>query len=459
MPRFRKATAATRPAAGKQSAEFENCDVWLRPQPALPAVTHGTPPPCRKRAAWDVFIVVLSGFRQIGRAVFRTSDRSDNFEGYMADMSRPGSGGMEGGGAYNRHATLQAAGNTLALLHAQEAARRVDIDSGDEPIIIADYGSSQGKNSLAPMRTVIETLRSRTGTDRAFVVNHVDLPVNDFNALFRTLDSDPGSYTRGAPNVYACGVGRSFFQSVLPPGSVHFGWSAYAAQWLSCIPDVPVDHLWFARLNDPARSIFQQQAAQDWERFLALRAIELRPGGRLVIVCPGVGTCEAIGDHADAVIADMVREGAISAQERSRMVPACWLRLKQDYLAPFQRDGRFLNLTVEHCESMPQADPVWEQYQRDGHAETLAIKHAAFFRATFLPSLAAVLAGADDPEVRAIFADRLERGLMERLVREPTSTSAGVDTIVIAKVPAARRQTHSSNLGSVMPTADEAMIQ
>jgi hypothetical protein len=360
----------------------------------------------------------------------------------MADTSRPATGGMEGGGAYNRHAALQAAGNTLALLHAREAAGRVDIDPGDEPLIIADYGSSQGKNSLAPMRAAIETFRSRVGTDRSVVVCHIDLPINDFNTLFRTLDFDPDSYTRDAANVYACGIGRSFFQNVLPPGSVHLGWSAYAVQWLSCVPPTPVDHLWFASLSGPARSIYEQQGAQDWESFLTLRARELRPGGRLVVVCPGVGSGQAIGDHADAVIADMVKEGAISAKERSRMVLACWVRSKQDYLAPFQRNGRFLNLTVEHCDSTPQADAAWEQYQRDGNAEALANKHAAFFRATFLPTLAAALTSGDDPQARQTFGDLLERGLRQRLLREPTPTNSRVDSVVIAKLAAVRPKTH-----------------
>jgi S-adenosylmethionine-dependent carboxyl methyltransferase len=354
----------------------------------------------------------------------------------MADVARPGSDGMESGGAYNRHAALQAAGNAMAVSHAREAACRVDLHPGNDPIIIADYGSSQGKNSLAPMRTVIEALRSRVGAERAVMVCHVDLPVNDFNALFKTLDSDLDSYTRNMANVYACGVGRSFFESVLPPSTVHFGWSAYAAQWLSCVPEVTAGHLWFARLNASARSVYEQQAARDWESFLTLRATELRPGGRLVVVFPGVGSCEAIADHADAAIAEMLDEGVIGAKERSRMVPACWLRLKHDYLAPFQRDGRFFNLTVEHCESMPQADAAWEQYQRDGHAEALATKHAAFFRATFLPSLIARLDRADDPEACRAFADRFERGLRQRLRREPTPANSRVDTIVIAKLPA-----------------------
>jgi len=192
-------------------------------------------------------------------------------------------------------------------------------------------------------------------------------------------------------------------------------------------------------LKDPARSIYEQQGALDWESFLALRGKELRPGGRLVVVCPGVGSAQAIADHADALIADMVKEGAVSAKERSRMVTAFWMRSKHDYLAPFQRDGRFLNLTVEHCESTPQADAAWEQYQMDGDAEALAIKHAAFFRATLLPSLAATLTRADAPEARQIFGNRFEYGLRQRLLREPASVNSRVDTVVIAKLPAARR--------------------
>src|SRR5215831_3036258 len=173
----------------------------------------------------------------------------------MVDASRPGSVGMEGNGAYNRDAKFQADGSKIALLYAQEAAQKVEIDRGVGPIIIADYGSSQGKNSLVPMRIAIQELRARIGSDRPIMVYHVDLPVNDFNTLFRTLDADSSSYTRDAVNVYGCGIGRSFFHTIFPPNYVHIGWSAYAVQWLSCTPVVPVDHCWFARLGATARAL------------------------------------------------------------------------------------------------------------------------------------------------------------------------------------------------------------
>ena len=80
--------------------------------------------------------------------------------------STPPSGAMEGRGAYNRHAELPASGGAFALPHFERAVRALPLDTGDQPIVIADYGSSQGKNSLAPMRTAIEALRTRRGADR-----------------------------------------------------------------------------------------------------------------------------------------------------------------------------------------------------------------------------------------------------------------------------------------------------
>src|ERR1700722_142438 len=159
---------------------------------------------------------------------FSEANAKDLPEVAMAE-STPPSGAMEGRGAYDRHAELPASGGAFALPHFERAVRTLPLDTGDQPIVIADYGSSQGKNSLAPMRIAIEALRRRRGPDRPIVVYHVDLPANDFNALFETLQDDPERYVLNQPNVFPCAIGRSFYESVLPPGGVHIGWSSYAA--------------------------------------------------------------------------------------------------------------------------------------------------------------------------------------------------------------------------------------
>jgi hypothetical protein len=81
----------------------------------------------------------------------------------MVDGLAPASGAMEGGGAYNKHAKLQADASASALASWKGAVECIALDNGDRPIVIADYGSSQGKNSLAPMRVAVETVRSRVG--------------------------------------------------------------------------------------------------------------------------------------------------------------------------------------------------------------------------------------------------------------------------------------------------------
>jgi hypothetical protein len=80
----------------------------------------------------------------------------------MMDPAIAATGGMEGGGAYNQNAAPQAAGAAVALRLLQDAARTIALPSGDEPIAVVDYGSSQGFNSIAPMRAAIESLRTRS---------------------------------------------------------------------------------------------------------------------------------------------------------------------------------------------------------------------------------------------------------------------------------------------------------
>jgi hypothetical protein len=126
-------------------------------------------------------------------------------------------GGIEGKGGYNRHARLQAGSMALALPLLEKAARNVDLNLPNQPAVIADYGSSQGKNSLAPMYVAISALRDCMGPHRPIFVFHVDQPANDFNKLFKVLDTDQDRYGLGEPNVFPCAVGKSFYERVLPP--------------------------------------------------------------------------------------------------------------------------------------------------------------------------------------------------------------------------------------------------
>jgi SAM dependent carboxyl methyltransferase len=347
---------------------------------------------------------------------------------------------MEGEGSYNRYAKLPADGAALALPLLEKAIREVELDSGDEAIVIADYGSSQGKNSLAPMQVAIRGLRKRIGPNRAISVFHIDQPSNDFNSLFEVLHADPNRYVVDEHDVYPAAIGKSFYEKVLPLGSVHLGWSSYAAVWLSRVPALIPGHFISICSTGMVRAEFERQAAQDWETFLSLRARELRPGGRLLVVLPGIADDGSVGleplfDHANAVLEEMVDDGAITPEERSRMVLRAHPRRKRDLLAPFAGNRKFQQLTVEDFAMSGVSDAAWDQYQLDGDKQALATKRALFFRSIFVPSLACALspARAGNGAAPGIFADELEQRLKRRLANQPAAMPSFVQTILLAK--------------------------
>jgi len=220
---------------------------------------------------------------------------------------------------------------------------------------------------------------------------------------------------------------------------VHLGWCSYAAVWLSRIPTLISGHFIARRGMDAERAAFRRQAAQDWETFLSLRARELHPGGRLVVVLPALndeGTpspgLEALMDHANAVLAEMVDEGALLPDERERMVLGSYARRRCDLLAPFERDGQYQGLSVECCHLSELADPTCVGLQRDGDDDAVATRLAQIFRATYAPSLAGALADARNGAGRA-FADRLESGLKRRVANQPVPLHVFVQTMVLAK--------------------------
>lgn len=186
------------------------------------------------------------------------------------------------------------------------------------------------------------------------------------------------------------------------------------------------------------RAEFEAQAAADWKSFLSLRAKELRPGGRLVVVLPsleedGSLAIRSIMDEANAVLSELVALGTITVEERQSMTSANCPRRQNDLLVPFLQTGEFESLVVERCLTSTAPDAAWMEYERDGDAASLARKRALFFRATFVPSLLPGLAPTRSAEERIEFADRLEAGLQRRLEARPAPVAQLVGTIVVTK--------------------------
>jgi hypothetical protein len=344
---------------------------------------------------------------------------------------------MEGHGAYNRSSRVQAAGSSPAVPLLEKAAQEVLLPPASEQIVIADYGSSEGRNSLVPLQVAIRVLRQRIGKQRAISVVHTDLPGNDFGALFQTLASDPGSYLREDTAIFPYAVGRSFYDQILPSSSVTLGWSSWAVQWLSRAPASIPDQVQVAYSRDTAtRAAFSVQAAQDWREFLAHRGAELRPGGRLVLLSMAVDDQGDFGYRAsvEAIyrsLTDLVQEGIINPTEMCRMVIPTFGRSRKEFMAPFEETGSFAGLSVEELEIFYGEDHLWSEFEENGDAQAFGARWAAFSRASVGPTLAAAL---DNCVSRATkFMECLEVRMTARLSAAPERSSMPLAKMVLVK--------------------------
>lgn len=346
---------------------------------------------------------------------------------------------MEGHGAYNRSSRVQASGLSPALPLLEQAAESVELPAAPTPIVIADYGVSEGRNSLAPMRIAIAALRDRAGAERAISVVHTDVPDNDFAALFRLLASDPESYARLDPAAFPFAVGRSFYRQILPSDSVSLGWSSWAVQWLSRVPATIPDQVQVAFSSDASsRAAFERRADEDWRSFLESRSREMRAGAKLVVLTMAR---DASGDFGYgpllqalyATLLALVDEGLLSSDEARHMAIPTVGRMREEFLAPFADHGSFSGLAVEHLDVFEGDDRIWSDFERSGDAQAFGAQWAAFSRASVFPTLAAQLAGgAADPR-SAAFIERMESGLAARLAKAPERMKIPLARMAIRK--------------------------
>jgi hypothetical protein len=67
-------------------------------------------------------------------------------------------------------------------------------------------------------------------------------------------------------------------------------------------------------------------------------------------------------DEANATLEDMVADGAIKPEERTRMALGSYPRRNKELLAPFVSDGHLQQMTVQDLEVSPLLDSARGQY-------------------------------------------------------------------------------------------------
>ncbi|KAF5540040.1 benzoate carboxyl methyltransferase [Fusarium phyllophilum] len=175
---------------------------------------------------------------------------------------------MQGGGYYNENCTLQglAIDKALSLLESPK--------SKGKTITLADYGSSEGKNTIRLLANYLSNLPALASATLVFN----DTPFNDFSSLSRTIKANWTSLSQdGRLSISPLMVPQSFFGQVLPDDSVDAGFSFTALHWLQHMPSSwePSDVAGYAH--------------EDLVSFLSARHREIRPNGTLTLCIPSHG--------------------------------------------------------------------------------------------------------------------------------------------------------------------------
>ncbi|XP_035663713.1 jasmonate O-methyltransferase-like [Branchiostoma floridae] len=203
--------------------------------------------------------------------------------------------------------------------------------------------------------------------------------------------SDKHNYLKDFKNVYVAACGTSFYEQCLPNEFVNFGFSSTAMHWLSrgpcSLPDA-VFHM--VSSCEEVKEQFAKQAAQDWELILLLRARELAPGGRMVIICPadkdgyfGGGRWDSGKVNVFQKLSSMwhtfAMRGKITKEEFVNTNVFAYTRTPEEMQSPFVNEDspvRKAGLALVRMETKHTPCAIHARWQREGGN---ARKHAEQF--------------------------------------------------------------------------------
>jgi gibberellin A4 carboxyl methyltransferase len=339
--------------------------------------------------------------------------------------------GMVGRGFYNRHSAPQWAAIDYTLPWLEAALGSMNLPPAPDTITLADFGCSEGKNSIAAMQRLLPALRRRTARPLATI--HSDLATNDFSELFMNLRAD-GRSAFQIDSVYSGAVAGSMYDQLLPPASICVATTFNAIGYLSrrpldrlrgfILPNGPSAKRNIGTVSKQERAVFAQQAADDVSAFLTARAAELVPGGKLLIEVFGASSSRCGGDGIydalnDAII-EICHSGRITTDAYERYYQPIYFRTLEELVMPVVESTSPLSsmYRLERSETYEVTTPFVEDYRTTGDAATFAQAYTNFFRAFTEPVLRIAFSSCAD--IDALVSDVFSGA--ERLIRENPDT-------------------------------------
>lgn len=333
--------------------------------------------------------------------------------------------GMVGHGFYDQHSAPQWAAIEAVLPWLEDAIRALDPAEGSPAVGIADFGCSEGRNSVRVMQRLVPAVRART-RDPILTI-HSDLPSNDYTGLLGRLRADGRSVF--GDQVFSAVAAGSMFEQLLPPGTLQLAMTFNAIGFLS---RRPLDRLpGYILPNGPSRlrgvgsvraeehRAFAAQAVADVESFLLARAAELRPGGKLLVQVFGAGeagrTCDGIYDALNDAVLEALDAGLIDRDGYEAYYQPVYFRALPELTSAVVGPEATLApvFRLERAETYEVEVPFVRDFRRNGDAAQFASRYTGFFRAFCEPVLRQAFPRPDpDRLAEEVF------GRAERLIRD-----------------------------------------
>jgi len=325
---------------------------------------------------------------------------------------------------YDRNSAAQ---QRMVRFHAERIRGLVERLGRVRPeLTIVDYGCGPGTSAIDVVKPAIEAYRARF-PEAPIAVCHADQPGNDWNALF-ALATGPSGYHGETKAIRTEAAIGSFYDQMVAESSVALGTSFAASHWFSHAVRLHAPGtIWFADLTGKARADMAAFAQKDWTRFLHCRALELRPGGFLLVST--LGSVAADGEingtaasgrgiyrAIQCVAQEMADDGLLDREVLDGFVFGLWFMTEDEARAPLESDPALAKaFEIEEISVKPapanQADIFAESI---GNPAEYASRYVGYTRAFGDSTLRAQLfepsadGGADADRLAEEFYRRLE---------------------------------------------------
>jgi SAM dependent carboxyl methyltransferase len=320
---------------------------------------------------------------------------------------------------YNQHSLTQRSYMVKKVPLVEESLKSA-LTITEGPLRVADYGSSEGLNSMIFFKSVLENFRGYS--NREVFIIHTDVPENNWNALYNLINTSEDSYL-SLPGVYYSTIGKSFYSQLFPSQSIHVGFSSSAFHWLS------------KSIHIQNKEELTLQAKQDARTIISHRVEELAVGGTLTI---SVGGSDPEDPHRTnygvtilvEAFLSLIAKGLVTQQEFENTKISIRGLLESDWreiLEEFQNKIQILTLETVKNQSF-HYNKYLQDNDVESYKESVAKAFAVLYKTTFFQSF-----NKPEEEIQALFDLFIEelKVILEKDIQDRPSYTI---TIVIKRI-------------------------